>query len=69
MTQDAKNWFSKHVDAIVTISTVIGGILWMTDRFEHRFNAIEKDLTVIKTVLVLKGIMPESLVKEKVPGT
>lgn len=42
----------------------------INDKFDTRFNhlenrltAIEKDLTIIKTILFMKGIMPNELAK------
>jgi hypothetical protein len=51
------DWFKKHADAVVTISLMFAGFLWMNGKF----NAIEKDITIIKTVLIMKQIMPPEL--------
>ena len=64
MTQEKTNWFKQHADTIIVISTILGGVYWMSGKFEEiekRFDAIEKDLVVIKTVMIMKGIMPEAL--------
>ena len=71
MTQEKVNWFTKHVDTIIVLSTLFGGVFWMNGKFddiEKRFDVIEKDLVVIKTVMIMKGIMPESLVHETLVG-
>ena len=60
MNEDNKNWLTKHIDTLIVLGVLGSGFLW----FNGKFNAIDKDLAVIKTVLILKGILPESLVKE-----
>lgn len=49
--------FKKHVDTIVILTGIISSFLWMNSRF----NALEKDMTMIKTVLISKNIMPVEL--------
>ena len=51
--------FKKHVDAIIVLSGLLGSLVWMN----AKFNKIEKDLAVIKTVLVMKNILPAELAK------
>lgn len=50
-------WFKKHTDTALVLSTILGAVLWMNGHF----NQLEKDILVIKTVLVMKGIMPSEL--------
>jgi len=57
-------WFKKHADSIATIATIVGAMIWMNSKFnsiDQRFNSVEKDLAIIKTVLVMKDIMPKEL--------
>lgn len=54
-------WFKKHADTVIILGSMVTSVLWMNGKF----NEIEKDLTVIKTVLIMKGIMPESLVHKE----
>lgn len=54
------NWFSKHVDTVVILGAILTAVLWMNSKF----NELEKDITVIKTVLIMKGIMPELLAEK-----
>lgn len=61
-------WFKKHVDMFITISVIFGMFSWMNMKFariDERFARIEKDLAVIKAVLIIKNIMPTELVKNK----
>jgi hypothetical protein len=53
------NWFKEHADTITIVSTFIA-CFWMLN---SRISVIEKDLTVIKTVLCMKNIMPSELAK------
>lgn len=51
------DWLKKHVDTVMILSAIIGSMLWMNGKF----NEIEKDITIIKTVLIMKNIMPAEL--------
>jgi len=52
-------WFKKHTDLIIMLSAFASAMLWMNGKF----NEIEKDIAIIKTVLVMKNIMPAELAK------
>ncbi len=54
-------WFKKHVDAVMVIGALLSCMLWMNGKF----NEIEKDVAVIKTVLIMKQIMPNELAKQR----
>ena len=47
----------KHIDTFIIIGSVLTACLWMNTKF----NAIEKDMTIIKTVLIMRGILPTEL--------
>lgn len=49
--------FKKHIDTMIILGGIISSFLWMNSRF----NALEKDMTMIKTVLILKNIIPIEL--------
>lgn len=58
------DWIKKHVDTVIILSAFGASVLWMNSQFNgvgSRFSEIEKDLAVIKTVLILKNIMPSEL--------
>lgn len=60
------DWIKKHVDTIIVLGGLLSAVLWMNGRFnevDSRFNALEKDMAVIKTVLVMKNILPSELAK------
>lgn len=59
-------WLKKHTDAVVVIGAIISSMIWMNGQFnaiDSRFGQIEKDLAVIKAVLVMKQIMPNEICK------
>lgn len=47
-------WFRKHVDTAVILGAFAASVIWMNGKFGE----IEKDITIIKTVLIMKNIMP-----------
>jgi hypothetical protein len=51
------DWFKKHADTAVILGAFASGMLWMNGKF----NELEKDLAVVKTVLIMKNIMPVEL--------
>ncbi len=59
-------WFKKHTDAIIVLSGLLTCVFWMNGRFnevDSRFNQIEKEIAVVKTILIMKNIMPSDLAK------
>lgn len=60
--------FKKHIDTIVILSAFASGILWMNGRFnevDRRFSEVDKEIAVMKTVLLMKNIMPSELCKSE----
>lgn len=55
------DWVKKHVDLIIMLSAFTSAMLWMNGKF----NDLEKDIAIIKTVLVMKNIMPVELCKNQ----
>lgn len=53
-------WFKKHVDTVIILGAVLSSMIWMNSKF----NSLEKDVAVIKAVLIMKNIMPQELAKE-----
>lgn len=54
------DWFKKHVDTVIILGAFGAALLWMNGKF----NELEKDMAVIKTVLVMKNLMPAELCKK-----
>ncbi len=55
------DWIKKHVDTVIILSAFATSILWMNGKF----NEIEKELAIVKTVLIMKNIMPVELAQSK----
>ena len=53
------DWIKKHADSVMVITAIAGSMLWMNGKF----NDLEKDIAVIKTVLIMKQILPAELAK------
>ena len=51
------DWFKKHADTIVILSSFVM-CFWTLN---EKISKIESDIIVIKTVLVMKNIMPAEL--------
>jgi hypothetical protein len=51
------DWFKKHADTVVVLGGILASVLWMNGKFA----AIEKEITIMKTVLIMKDIMPKEL--------
>ncbi len=56
-----ENWFKKHVDTVVILTAVAASVLWMSGRFSE----LEKEIAVIKTVLIMKNILPPELASKE----
>ncbi len=62
------DWIKKHVDTVIILTAFGTSVLWMNGKFndvDKRFNDIEKDISTLKTVLIMKNIMPVELAKCK----
>lgn len=64
------DWFKKHADAVVILTGVLGCFIWMNTRFndvDKRLSNLEIRLVRIETVMVVKGLVPEMLVRHGAP--
>ena len=58
------DWFKKHADAAVVITSIVGACFWMNTRFnevDKEISSLRTDMAVMKTVLIMKEIMPSAL--------
>ncbi len=58
------DFFKKHVDTVIVLSGILSAVLWMNGKFSDvhdRLNEIEKDIVMVKTVLIMQKIMPTEL--------
>lgn len=55
------NFFTKHADSCAVIVTIIitvfGSMMWMNGKF----NELEKEIAIMKTVMIMQKIMPTEL--------
>ena len=54
--------FKKHVDTVIILGNILSSMLWINGKF----NDLEKDIVTIKTVMILRNIMPPELAKGNV---
>lgn len=62
-------WIKKHTDTVIVLTGIVSSMIWMNGKFTRvaqQLNDLEKEISIVKTVLIMKGIMPVELaVKEK----
>lgn len=54
-------WFKQHADTIAILAVFASCFWTLNEKMTDRLTAIEKDIAIIKTVLVMKNIMPNEL--------
>ena len=54
------DWFKKHADTLAILGT-FAVCFWTLN---EKISVIEKDVTTIKTILILKNIMPPELAQK-----
>ena len=73
------DWIKKHVDTVAVIGSILGALVWMQTQFtkvndkmisindevKKEIASVQKDVAVIKAVLMMKNIMPPELVAKK----
>jgi hypothetical protein len=61
-------WFKKHTDTTVVLGAILTSVLWMNGKFnevDSRLADMKTDIAVMKTVLIMKDIMPKELAKKE----
>lgn len=56
--------FRKHIDTVVILGAIISSMLWMNGKFneiDRQIMQLEKEIAIVKTVMVMKNIMPSEL--------
>ena len=61
LKENSMECFKKHTDTVIILSAIVSSLLWMNGKF----NTLEKDMAVIKAVLVTKNIMNSELIAKK----
>jgi len=69
--EDKYSWFKAHADAISVIGAICLSMTWMNGKFndvqtrfgqvDKKISEIEKEIAVVKTVLLMKNILPSEL--------
>lgn len=57
-------WFKKHVDTVIILTSFAASVLWMNGKFnalDKEISSLDKDIAIIKTVLLMKNILPGEL--------
>ena len=54
------DWVKKHVDTVIVLGGILSSVLWMNSKFSE----LEKEIAIIKTVLIMKNIMPIDLARK-----
>ena len=58
------NLIKKHVDTVIVLVGILSSVFWMNHKFteiDNRFVSLEKDMAVMKAVLMIKGQFPKEL--------
>jgi hypothetical protein len=61
-------WFKKHTDTVIILTAFGASVLWMNGKFndiEKEIYLLKTDIAVMKTVLIMKDIMPKELAKKE----
>ena len=64
------NWFKKHTDTALILGAFASSIFWMNGKFSDvakDISELKTDIAVMKTVLLMKNIMPPELCKAAQP--
>ena len=56
-----QSWMKKHADTIVILGTFAAAFYILNEKIA----SIEKDMAIVKTVLIMKNIMPQEVCKAK----
>lgn len=62
------NWFKQHTDTALVLGAILSAVLWMNGQFNDArkdMNELKCDMMVMKTVMVMKGIMPTDVATSK----
>lgn len=68
-------WFKKHIDTVVILTAFGSSVFWMSGKFsdidkrfylvDKQFSEMHEQIVVIKTVLLMKNILPAELAKHE----
>lgn len=58
------DWVKKHVDTVMVLGSILSAVIWMNGKFselEKDISELKTEIAVMKTVLLMKNIMPQEL--------
>lgn len=67
MREEKTGFFQKHVEMFTILGVMVAGFALQEVRFSRidaRMSALEKEVTQIKTVLIIRGMMPDCMAKK-----
>lgn len=62
------NFFKQYSNAAIVLTSVCGSLLWMNSRFnefDQRFSNLEREIAIVKTVMIMQKIMPAELANKE----
>lgn len=60
------DFLKSHADTVVVLGAIVSSLMWMNGRFndvEKDIGSVRTEIAIIKTVMVMKNIMPSELVE------
>lgn len=66
-TAETMNWFRRRAETITVLIALSSCFIWMNSRFneiERELGDLKKEVAIVKTVMIMKQIMPCELAKE-----
>lgn len=54
----------KHIDTIIILGGILSSFLWMNssiNSIKEEVNSLKVDIAIMKTVLIMKNVMPSEL--------
>lgn len=61
-------WFKKHMDTVIILGSFAAAVLWINGKFndvERNIGELRTDMAVMKTVLIMKNIMPKEMAQNE----
>ena len=72
---DTMDWFKQHADTAVVIGAIAASLCWMNasinelrDELRTDIARLDKDLAIVKTVLIMQKMMPCEMAHEAQDG-
>lgn len=59
--KNSTDWFKNHSNTLSIIGVIVGALIWINSQFgaiRNDLALLDKDIAIIKTVMVMKNIIP-----------